>query len=80
MNVHLRLDLACEGGGGGMNGVETTSSLLWHAREVELVRIASKSHESPPRLGLACEGSGGEANALVCKGGGGGADGWVRGA
>ncbi|KIM34884.1 hypothetical protein M413DRAFT_32938 [Hebeloma cylindrosporum] len=31
-----------------------------------------------PRLGLACEGSGGEVNALACKGGGDGTDGWVR--
>ena len=32
-----------------------------------------------PRLGLAYEGSGGEVNALACKGGGGGTDGWMRG-
>jgi len=64
MNVPLRFNLVCEGGGGGMKGVETTSGSLWHAREVELVRMASKSHEPPPRLGLACEGSGGKANAL----------------
>jgi hypothetical protein len=50
MNVHLLLDLAYEGGGGGgsIDGVETTSISLWHAREVELVKMASKSHESPP--------------------------------
>ena len=33
-----------------------------------------------PWLGLAYKGSGGKVNALACKGGGGGADGWVRGA
>jgi hypothetical protein len=66
MNVPLRFNLVCERGGGGMKGVETTSGSLWHAREVELVRMTSKSHvhEPPPRLGLACEGSGGKANAL----------------
>ena len=30
---------------GGVNSAETTSGSLWRAREVELVRMALKSHE-----------------------------------
>jgi len=30
----------------------STSGSNWHAREVELVRMVSKSHESPPGLVL----------------------------
>jgi hypothetical protein len=42
--IHLQLALACEGGGGHVNGIEirhkSTSGLLLHAREVEDVRMA----------------------------------------
>ena len=43
MNVHLQLDLACEGGGGGMKGVET--------REVVMARTAGCGvHERAARI------------------------------
>jgi len=46
---------------------ETTSGSLWHAREVELMKMASKSQNVHPRLGLGCAGSGGEVNDLACR-------------
>jgi len=57
---------------------ETTSGSLWHAREVELVRMASKNHESPLRLGIAYE----PAREMVAKRTlfDDGADDWMRGA
>jgi hypothetical protein len=65
--IHLRLALACEGGGGDANGVErpqTTSVSLLHAREVE---AGSKPLKIHLRVAVACEGGGGSANGVETK-------------
>ena len=58
---------------------ETTSGSLWHAREVELMKTASKSHECPPSAWSWMRGKWWRSERSCMQRGGGGADGWVRG-